>query len=226
VNEDASSRERWSAVDDYIAQQLHTHDETLTGARARSDEAGLPAIAVSAPQGKLLHLLARSVAARRILEIGTLGGYSTIWLARALPEDGTLVTCEADPRHVDVAETNLAEAGVRGTVQIRLGRALDSLEQLGQEGAGPFDLVFIDADKPNNAAYLRAALGLSHPRTMVILDNVVREGRVVDAESTDADVTGTRTAFEMLSGDPRIDATAIQTVGAKGYDGFVLGLVR
>jgi predicted O-methyltransferase YrrM len=225
VSEDGSSR-LWSAVDAYITQHLHTHDEVLAGARARSDEAGLPTIAVSAPQGKLLHLLARSTGARRILEIGTLGGYSTIWLARALPAGGSLVTCEADPRHVDVAEANLAEAGVREKVQIRLGQSLDSLEQLAHEGGGPFDLVFIDADKPNNAAYLRAALGLSRPGTMVILDNVVRDGRVVDAESADADVVGTRTAFEMLSGDPRIDATAIQTVGDKGYDGFVLGLVR
>jgi predicted O-methyltransferase YrrM len=225
VSEEGSTRQ-WSAVDAYITGHLHTHDEALARARSRSDEAGLPTIAVSAPQGKLLHLLARSTGARRILEIGTLGGYSTIWLARALPADGTLVTCEADPRHVDVAEANLAGAGVREKVQIRLGQALDSLEQLAYEGGGPFDLVFIDADKPNNVAYLRAALGLSRPGTMVILDNVVRDGRVLDAENTDADVVGTRTAFEMLSGDARIDATAIQTVGDKGYDGFVLGLVR
>jgi predicted O-methyltransferase YrrM len=217
---------RWTDVDTYITGRLHSYDQALAGALARSDEAGLPSIALSAPQGKLLALLARAIGARRILEIGTLGGYSTIWLARALPEHGSLVTCEADPRHVDVAEVNLAQAGVRERVRIRLGRATDSLEQLAHEGEGSFDLVFIDADKPNNAAYLRAALGLSHPGTMIILDNVVRDGRVLDAENSDADVVGTRTAFEMLSGEPRIDATAIQTVGTKGYDGFVLGLVR
>jgi predicted O-methyltransferase YrrM len=212
----------WTRVDEYWAGKLLAPDPGLEAAAAAADAAGIPPIAVSALQGALLELLARSIGARRILEVGTLAGYSTIRLARALPTDGELVTCEIDPRHADVARANLATAGLDGLVDVRVGPAVATLATL----TGPFDLVFIDADKASNAAYLRAALELSRPGTMIIVDNVVRGGAVVDADSTDRSVVGTRALADALAAEPRLDATAVQTVGEKGYDGFVLALVR
>jgi predicted O-methyltransferase YrrM len=216
----------WRAVDDYIAHHLLAPDAALDAALAANAAGGLPAIDVSAAQGKMLHLYARMMNARRILEVGTLGGYSTIWLARALPEGGQLVTLEIDPHHAEVARSNIARAGLAEKVEVRTGRAIDSLAALQAEGAAPFDLVFIDADKPSNTDYVRAAIGLSRPGTAIIVDNVVREGGILDPASTDAAVKGTQRLFEMLAAEPRLDATAVQTVGAKKWDGFVLGLVR
>jgi predicted O-methyltransferase YrrM len=217
----------WSAVDAYLDRVVGAADDALlTGALARSEAAGLPEIQVSAPQGKLLMLLARMCGARRILEIGTLGGYSTIWLARALPADGRLVSLEIDPRHAEVARANLAAAVPRAAVEVRVGPARDTLPELAREGAGPFDLVFIDADKPNNSAYLDWAIRLSRPGTAIVIDNVVRNGKIIDPDDDEPSVTGTRRLFDALAADPRVDATVIQTVGAKGYDGFVLALAR
>jgi len=215
------TQERWDAVDEYISGLLVGHDEALEAALEASDAAGLPAIAVAPNQGKLLYLLARLRGARRILEIGTLGGYSTIWLARALPADGELVTLEYEPTHAEVARANIARAGLADRVEVRVGPALDTLPSLD----GPFDLVFIDADKPNNPEYLRWALRLTRPGSMIIVDNVVRNGKVADPASTDPSVIGTRELADMLAGEPTVDATMIQTVGAKGYDGFALAVV-
>jgi predicted O-methyltransferase YrrM len=213
----------WAAVDDYLTGALLSPDPVLDDALADSAAAGLPSIAVAPNQGKLLHLLARMAGARSILEIGTLGGYSTIWLARALPPGGKLVTCEYDPKHAEVAKANLARAGFgEDVVEIRVGAALDTLPTL----SGPFDFVFIDADKANLANYVRAAIDLSRPGTTIVVDNVVRQGAVADATSTDRNVQGAREMFAVLADEPRLDATAVQTVGAKGYDGFLLGLVR
>ncbi|QGV80860.1 O-methyltransferase [Streptomyces ficellus] len=219
------SQERWSAVDDYLTDMLAPADEALTAALADSEAAGLPAISVTAPLGKLLHLLARTQGARTVLEIGTLGGYSTIWLARALPEDGRLVSLEYNPDHADVARANLARAGLDKVAEIRTGAALDTLPRLAEEGAGPFDLVFIDADKPNNPRYLDWALRLTRPGSLIVVDNVVRGGAVTDESSTDPAVTATRELFDLVARDPRLDATAIQTVGGKGYDGMLLARV-
>jgi predicted O-methyltransferase YrrM len=218
--------EAWSAVDAYLADRLLGDDPALDAALAANAAGGLPAIDVSPVQGKLLHLLARAMGARRILEIGTLGGYSTIWLARALPDGGKVVTLELDPHHAEVARANLDRAGLSEKVEIRLGAALDTLSALAAEGGPAFDLVFIDADKQSNADYVRAAIGLSRPGTMIIVDNVVREGRVLDADTKDAMIEGTRRLFDMLASEPRLDATAIQTVGVKKWDGFVLAVVR
>jgi predicted O-methyltransferase YrrM len=218
--------EQWSAVDSWLGEKLLGDDPVLDAALAANAAGGLPAIDVSPLQGKLLHLLARTMGARRILEIGTLGGYSTIWLARALPEGGKVVTLELDPRNAEVARANLKRAGLSGKVEVRVGPALATLDGLAQEGAAPFDLVFIDADKQNNATYVQAAIGLSRPGTMIIVDNVVREGRVLDADSGDARIEGTRRLFDMLAHEPRLDATAIQTVGVKKWDGLLLALVR
>ncbi|WP_033261825.1 O-methyltransferase [Amycolatopsis vancoresmycina] len=213
----------WTEVDDYLAGALLAPDPVLDTALADADAAGLPHIAVAPNQGKLLHLLARLAGARTILEIGTLGGYSTIWLARALPAGGKLVTCEYEPKHAEVAKANLARAGFGEDVaEIRVGAALDTLPTL----SGPFDFVFIDADKVNLANYLRAALELSRPGTAIVVDNVVRQGRVADPSDTDPNVRGARELFDLLAAEDRIDATAVQTVGGKGHDGFVLGLVR
>jgi predicted O-methyltransferase YrrM len=213
----------WAAVDDYFAEAVLSPDPVLDAALADSVAAGLPSIAVAPNQGKLLNLLARLAGARSILEIGTLGGYSTIWLARALPPGGKLVTCEFEPKHAEVARANLARAGFGDdVVDIRVGAALDTLPTLD----GPFDFVFIDADKINLAGYVSAALELSRPGTTIVVDNVVRQGTVVDAESTDSYVVGARRMFDLLAAEPRLDATAVQTVGGKGHDGFVLGLVR
>ncbi|MEV0846043.1 O-methyltransferase [Streptomyces sp. NPDC049954] len=219
------SEQLWTEVDTYFTDRLSLADETLTDALAASDEAGLPAINVAANQGKLLQLLAEIQGARRILEIGTLGGYSTIWLARALPADGSLVTLEYAPEHAAVARANLDRAGFAENVDIRVGPALDSLARLAAEGTEPFDFVFIDADKVNNANYLAWALDHTRPGSVVVVDNVVRSGAVQDAQSTDPSVIGTRAALDLLASEPRLSATAVQTVGAKGYDGFALARV-
>ncbi|EHY91029.1 O-methyltransferase [Saccharomonospora azurea] len=217
------NRDQWSAVDHYFAQQLAPHDDVLDATQRSAAEAGLPDIAVAANQGKLLHLLARLVDARRILEIGTLGGYSTIWLARALPADGRVVTIEADPSHADVARRNIERAGLADRVDIRVGKALDVLPTL--DSNPPVDLAFIDADKANNPHYVRWALDLARPGSVIVVDNVVRGGRVTDADSDDPSVRGTREAIELLRDEPRLDATALQTVGVKGYDGLAIALV-
>ena len=217
---------RWSEVDSYFAKTLIGSDAALDEALAANSAAGLPSIDVSAPQGKLIHLLARMCSARNALEIGTLGGYSTIWLARALPDDGRLITLEVSARHADVARRNVALAGLASKVEIRAGAALNVLPQVEAEGLGPFDFVFIDADKTNNAAYLEWALRLSRPGTAIVVDNVVREGGLVEAASRDPDVIGVRRMFELMAREPRLSATAIQTVGAKGWDGFVLAIVN
>ncbi|MEU2233706.1 O-methyltransferase [Streptomyces vietnamensis] len=216
---------QWTAVDQYFTETIAPADEALTAALADSTAAGLPEIAVAPNQGKLLHLLARMQGARNVLEIGTLGGYSTIWLARALPADGRLITLEYSPVHADVARANIARAGLDKIVEVRTGAALDTLPQLETEGAGPFDLVFIDADKVNNAHYVEWALKLSHPGTVIIVDNVVRNGRVATEHADDPAITGTREMFDLIAREPRLDATAIQTVGTKGYDGLLLARV-
>lgn len=219
------SQEQWTAVDHYITDLLVPGDAALEAALASIDAAGLPAISVSPALGKLLHLLARSMDAHTILEIGTLAGYSTIWLARALPADGRLITLEADARHAGISRANIARAGLSGVVELRLGLALETLPQIAAEGQGPFDLIFIDADKQNNAAYFQWALDLSRKGSVIVVDNVVRDGAVIDAESADAMVQGVRRFNEVLAAEPRVSATAIQTVGSKGYDGFALALV-
>ncbi|HWD07195.1 MAG TPA: O-methyltransferase [Amycolatopsis sp.] len=217
------TRELWSTVDDYLADAVIPADPVLDAALAEADAAGLPPIAVSPTQGRLLNLLARLAGARSILEIGTLGGYSTIWLARALPADGRLVTCEYEPKHAAVARKNLDRAGFGENVaRIVVGAALETLPGL----TGPFDFVFIDADKVNLAAYVEESLRLSRPGTTIVVDNVVRDGAVTDATSRDPSVRGVREMFAALHDDDRLDATAIQTVGGKGYDGFVLARVR
>ncbi|MEV6420702.1 O-methyltransferase [Streptomyces sp. NPDC051662] len=219
------SQEQWNAVDRYFTDQLAPGDEALSAALAASDAAGLPAIGVAPNQGKLLQLLARIQGARTVLEIGTLGGYSTIWLARALPEDGKLISLEYDPRHAEVARANLVHAGLDKITEVRTGPALETLPVLLAEDAGPFDLVFIDADKRNNPHYVEWALKLTRPGSVIIVDNVVRNGAVADADSTDASVQGTRRAIELMAEHPRLSATAVQTVGSKGYDGFALAHV-
>src|SRR5271170_2499585 len=221
----AMSQRQWTAVDAYIAERLVPADPALDAALAANQAAGLPSIDVAPNMGKLLHLLARVQGAQKILEIGTLGGYSTIWLARALPAGGRLVTLEADPRHAEVARSNIARAGLSETVQIRLGKAAESLDRLYEEGAGPFDLIFIDADKANIPAYLQWSLKLARRGSLIICDNVVRDGAVVDADSSDPAVRGVREFFDMLAAEPRLSATALQTLGSKGYDGFAMALV-
>ncbi|MGH3881561.1 MAG: O-methyltransferase [Actinophytocola sp.] len=215
------TQEQWDAVDGYYSGLLVGPDAALDAALEASDAAGLPQIAVSANQGKLLHLIARVRGAGRILEIGTLGGYSTIWLARALPADGRLITLEYEAKHAEVARANIARAGLADRVDVLVGAALDTLPTL----EGPFDLVFIDADKPNNPDYFRAALGLCRPGSVIVVDNVVRGGRVADPSSTDPSVVGSRALAELMAAEPTVDATMLQTVGAKGYDGFALALV-
>lgn len=215
----------WADVDRYIEEKLLGDDPALTDALAANQAAGLPAIDVSPPQGKMLHLFARMARARRILEIGTLGGYSTIWLARVLPAGGRLVSLEIDPRHATVARANLLRAGVADRVEILVGPARETLERLIGEGAEPFDFVFLDADKPGNADYLRLSLELSHPGTVIVVDNVVREGEVANPESGDANVQGSRRLFDVLAATPGLSATAIQTVGSKKWDGFALAVV-
>ncbi|MFF3005563.1 O-methyltransferase [Kitasatospora sp. NPDC057940] len=216
----------WDAVDAYFSEQLVGHDPALEAAAAAADAAGLPKIAVAPNQGKLLHLLALTQGARRILEVGTLGGYSAIWLARALPADGTLITLEIDPKHAEVAQGNIARAGLEKVAEVRLGRAADSLAALVEQGVEPFDLVFIDADKPSNPEYFRRALQLTRPGSLIIVDNVVRGGAVADADSTDPGVVGTRALHDLIAAEPRVTATSVQTVGSKGYDGFTLARVQ
>jgi predicted O-methyltransferase YrrM len=219
------TQELWTAVDRYIADTLVKSDDALEAALRDSAAAGLPAINVSPNQGKLLYLLARMLGARNILEVGTLGGYSTIWLARALPAGGRLISLEIDPKHAAVARVNIARAGLAGVVEVRVAPALESLSQLAAAGRGPFDLTFIDADKPSNPDYFRRALELSRRGSLIIVDNVVRNGAVVDAANTDASVQGVRRLNELIAAEPRVSATAIQTVGSKGYDGFAVALV-
>ncbi|MEO8726032.1 MAG: O-methyltransferase [Acidobacteriaceae bacterium] len=219
------NQEQWTAVDSYITDSLIPSDPALDGALQASAAAGLPSIQVAPNQGKLLHLLVRIQGARNILEIGTLGGYSTIWLARALPAQGRLITLEADPKHAEVARANIARAGLSDIVDLRLGKALDTLPQIAAEDRAPFDLIFIDADKANIPEYFRWSLQLSHSGSVIIVDNVVRKGAVIEAESGDPDVQGVRRFNELLAMEPRVSATTIQTVGSKGYDGFTLALV-
>ncbi|UVK36862.1 O-methyltransferase [Mesorhizobium sp. AR10] len=220
------SRKTWAAVDDYIVDSLFAADPALDAVLAANTEQGPPAIDVSPAQGKMLSLLARIQGAKKILEIGTLGGYSTIWMARALPAGGKIVTLELDPHHAKVARSNFERAGVSARVDLRLGPALQSLVALGAENAGPFDLVFIDADKPNNPNYLSWAMRLSRPGTVIVCDNVIRDGAVLEEDGHDANVEGARAAFSFIGSDKRLDGTAIQTVGAKGYDGFAIAIVN
>jgi predicted O-methyltransferase YrrM len=220
------NNDTWTRVDQYLAGELLAPDATLEGALEASEAAGLPSIAVSPTQGRLLQMLARLCGARHVLEIGTLGGYSTIWLARALPADGRLITLEADERHAAVARGNIARAGLDLIVEIRIGRALDALPVLAAESRPPFDLVFIDADKVNTPEYFTWALQLSRPGGVIVVDNVVRNGAVADASTTDVSVLGMRRFFDMVGKEPRVSATAVQTVGAKGYDGFAVMLVE
>ena len=216
------SQELWSQIDEYIVQLLVPADEALEGALDASREAGLPAINVAPNQGKLLSLLASIQGAQHILEIGTLGGYSTIWLARALPADGRLVTLEQDPKHAQIARGNLARAGLSEQVSVRVGAALETLPQLAREGLPPFDFVFIDADKQSIPEYFAWALQLSRVGSVIVVDNVVRKGAVLDAASTDPNVQGVRRFNELLANTPRVSATTVQTVGSKGHDGFAL----
>jgi predicted O-methyltransferase YrrM len=219
------SQDQWTAVDRYFSDLLHAPYPALDEALRSSAAAGLPSIAVSPNQGKLLHLLARNMGARRILEIGTLGGYSTIWLGRALPADGRLVTLEYEPRHAEVARANIARAGLESKVEVIVGRATETLPTLAAQKSGQFDLIFIDADKPGYPDYLPWAMRLSRPGSLIIADNVVRKGAVVDAKSADANVQGVRRFNELVAAERRLSATVVQTVGSKGYDGFVVALV-
>ncbi|MFD8204585.1 O-methyltransferase [Streptomyces sp. NPDC059701] len=215
----------WDDVDAYFTGHLTAEDGPLEAALRESDAAGLPPVAVTPTQGKFLHLLAQVQGARTILEIGTLAGYSTIWLARALPADGRLVTLEYSARHAEVALRNIARAGLESVVDVRVGPALESLPKLADDNPPPFDLVFIDADKGNNPHYLEWALRLTSTGSLIVIDNVVRGGRVADAGSDAEDVRGTRAAIEMIGSHPRLSGTAVQTVGSKGYDGFALARV-
>lgn len=220
------NQEQWTAVDLYINQMLVPSDAALEAAIEASEKAKLPAIAVTANQGKLLHILARLVNARNVLEIGTLGGYSTIWLARALPPRGRVITLEIDPKHAEVATANVTRAKLGKSVEVRLGPALDSMKKLAKEKRKPFDLIFIDADKSNIPDYFKWSLKLSRPGSVIVVDNVVRKGAVLDAGSSDADVQGVRRFNEVLAKEKRVTATTIQTVGSKGYDGFTIVLVN
>lgn len=217
--------EQWTSVDTYLTGTLIPADPILEAALAANAAAGLPSIDVSPTQGKWLHLLAKIQGATHILEIGTLGGYSTIWLARALPPEGRLITMEFSPKHAEVAQQNIARAGLSHLVEIRIGAAADSLAKLYAEDPTPFDLIFIDADKPNNPTYLEWALKFSRSGTLIVVDNVIRDGEIANPASTDPSITGTRAMFEMLAANPRVSATALQTVGSKGYDGFAIALV-
>lgn len=220
------AHDTWDAVDRFITDRLLPPDDVLDAAVADAEAAGLPAIAVSPPQGKLLHVLARSIGARTALEIGTLGGYSAIWLGRALGPGGRLVTLEYEQRHAEVARANLRRAGLDEVVEVRVGKALDLLPALAEELGGPsLDLAFIDADKASNPEYFAWALRLVRPGGLVVVDNVVRGGAVVDEAATDADVVGTRRLFDVVGAEPRVAATAVQTVGSKGHDGFLVALV-
>jgi predicted O-methyltransferase YrrM len=220
-----TDQETWNRVDEYFGGKLLGSDVTLEDTLNASSAAGLPPIAVSPLQGRLLELIARSVKARNVLEIGTLGGYSSICLARGVGPNGRVVSLEYEPRHAEVARSSIHAAGLSDVVEVRVGRALDLLPGLGEDGAGPFDLVFIDADKESNADYVDWAIRLAHPGTVIIVDNVVRGGTVADPNHPSRDARGTRRMFDLLDADDRVEATAIQTVGTKGYDGFVYALV-
>lgn len=219
------NQEVWTAVDEYINSLLVPSDPVLDAALASSTAANLPAIQVSPPLGKMLHVLARLIGARNVLEIGTLGGYSTIWLARALPPAGRVLTLEANPKHTDVARANFARAGLTNVIELRLGKALDLLPDVAAEGRGPFDLIFIDANKSNMPEYFDWSVKLSRRGSVIVADNVIRHGDVLDATSDDADIQGVRRFTERVAADSRVSATAIQTVGSKGYDGFALIIV-
>jgi predicted O-methyltransferase YrrM len=219
------SEEQWTAVDRYITDHLVPSDGALDAALAASAANGLPAINVAPNQGKLLHILARSIGAKRILEVGTLGGYSTIWLARALAPGGKLITLEYEPKHADVARANIERAGLAHLVEIRLGKAIDTLPRIAAEGGAPFDFIFIDADKPGNADYFAWALKLSRAGSMIVVDNVVRKGGVIDAAG-DVNVQGARRLIEAMAKESRVTATAVQTVGSKGHDGFAIAIVN
>jgi predicted O-methyltransferase YrrM len=216
---------RFDAVDDFITSALLPDDASLADTAAAAAAAGLPPIAVSAPQGALLGVLAGAIGARRVLEIGTLGGYSTLWLARALPADGVLISCEIDPAHAAVATASLAAAGVADRVEVRVGPALDTLDALHGVRVEPFDLTFIDADKANNPRYLEHAVALSRRGSLILVDNVVRGGEVLDADSEDPSIVGTRAVYDLVGRHPRLEATVIQTVGSKGYDGLLIARV-
>jgi predicted O-methyltransferase YrrM len=219
------SQDQWTAVDQYINNLIIPSDPALDAVLEVSAAAALPPISVTPAQGKLLHLLARIQGARRILEIGTLAGYSTIWLARALPANGRLITLESDPGHAEIARANIARAGLADRIDVRLGPALETLPRLVEQGEGPFDLTFIDADRQNLPAYFEWALKLSRLGSVILVDNVVRKGEVVDSASTDPNIIGVRRFGERLAAERRVSATMVQTVGAKGYDGFALALV-
>ena len=219
------SYEQWAAVDNYICDLLVGSDDALDAALADSQAAGLPPINVAPNQGKLLQLLVRIQGARTVLEVGTLGGYSTIWLARALPSGGRLVSLELEPKHAEVARANLERAGLSGVAEVRVGRAVDSLEKLHAEGTDPFDFVFIDADKPSNPDYFSWALRLTRPGSVIVVDNVVRNGAVTDATSDDPAIVGTRRLNELMAAEKTVSVTEVQTVGTKGYDGFAMALV-
>jgi predicted O-methyltransferase YrrM len=215
----------WGRVDDYIVGKLVKEDAALSAALAANAAASLPAMDVSAAQGKFLNLMVRITGARRVLELGTLGGYSTIWMAKALPDDGQLVTLEFDPKHAQVARNNIDNAGLRDKVTIHVGPAAQTLPTIAAEGPEPFDFIFIDADKPNNPIYLDWAIKLSRPGTVIILDNVIREGKVLDSRDPDPRIIGTRAAYDLIGNHPRLEATALQTVGSKGWDGFSIMIV-
>ncbi|MAU08655.1 MAG: methyltransferase [Anaerolineaceae bacterium] len=215
----------WHAVDQYLEARYVPSDDALNATLSNTIEAGMAEINVAPNQGKMLMLFAMMCGAKRILEIGTLAGYSAIWMARALPEDGQLITLEYDPRHAEVAQKNIDLAGLSDKVEIRVGRAVDTLAQMVVAGEGPFDFIFIDADKPSNPQYLDYALKLSRPGTVIVGDNVVRDGAVIDAKTSDPNVQGVRQFNDLIAANPRLSATAIQTVGSKGYDGFALAIV-
>jgi predicted O-methyltransferase YrrM len=216
----------WTEVDLYLTEKLIPADPALEKALEANAHAGLPSIDVTPLQGRFLHLIARMANAQRILEVGTLGGYSTIWLARALPPTGRLITLEVSPKHAEVAQANITRANLSHLVDLRLAPALESLAKLHAEATPPFDLIFIDADKPNNPGYLDWAIKLSRPGTTLIIDNVIREGAIIDATSADPAIQGTRRMFDIISTHPRLEATALQTVGSKNHDGFVLAIVK
>jgi predicted O-methyltransferase YrrM len=218
-------QKRWTEVDRYITERVLPADPVLEAALAASDAAGLPAIQVSPNMGKLLQLLAQSICARKILEIGTLGGYSTIWLARAVTPGGRVVTLELNPAFAEVAQSNLARAGLDARVEVRIGPALETLPLLAAEASGPFDLIFIDADKESTAEYFRWALKLSRCGSLIVVDNVVREGTLIDGDRRDTHIRGIRDFYALAAAEPRVSMTAIQTVGIKGYDGFAVALV-
>ena len=220
------SQAQWTDVDRYYETQFHLQDAGLDAALHASSEARLPAIQVSATQGRWLHLMARAMHARRILEVGTLGGYSTIWLARALPAGGQLITLEVDPHHAAVARQNFARAGMADRIDLRLGSASDTLPALVRDHAAPFDFIFIDADKPGYTEYFKWSLQLSRPGTLIVADNVVRDGQIVDAASKDANVQAIRRFNDAVAAESRVTATALQTVGVKGYDGLAVILVN